>query len=167
MNAPQDLNAAIAPLGTLLAGGILIARYFPYEKPFALILAPKAEGEFPLTVWNTSTKKVEGAENDFDGLTNTHFMIEAGSPLAQKIGELRIAGFDDWYLPSRGELLLAWSARKTIPEAERFEEDAYWSSTQPADDSSCAWVQTFSYGSQISWRKYGELLARAVRRVAI
>lgn len=167
MNAPQDLNPATAPIGTPMHGGFLIGRFFIDAQPFALILAPKDTGEFPLTVWNTKMGVVEGALSDFDGLHNTGAMAEAGSQIAQKIRALEIGGEVIWYLPSRGELLLAWSARKAIPEAERFEEDAYWSSTQPAVDSSCAWVQGFDSGGQYGWRKDPKLLARAVRRVAI
>ena len=167
MNAPQDLNAATAPLGTPMHGGFLIGRFFLEQQPFALIVAPKTTGEFPATVWHKTTKKVEGALSDFDGLHNTGAMAEAGSPLAQKIRALEIGGEVIWYLPSRGELLLAWSAREALPEAERFEEDGYWSSTQYAGYVAFAWVQSFSIGYQFVWRKDNKLMARAVRRVSI
>ena len=167
MNAPQQLTHATAPLGTLLAGGILLGRFFLEAQGFALIGAPKAEGEFPRTVWSKSTKRVDGALSDFDGLANSRAMAEAGSPLAAKILALRLADHDDWYLPSRGELLLGWSARAAMAEAERFEEDLYWSSTQSAVVSGDAWYQSFLYGYQDYWRKASKFLARAVRRVTI
>lgn len=167
MNAPQDLNPATAPLGAAVAGGFLTGRFFIAEKPYALIVAPKDVGEFPATAWAKSAKRVDGALSDFDGSTNTAAMAEAGSPLAQKIRTLAIGGFTDWHLPSRGELLLAWSARETLPEGERFEESWYWSSTQYAADSDCAWGQSFDYGYQGSWLKDYKGMARAVRRVAI
>jgi len=166
MNAPQDLNAATAPIGTPMHGGFLIGRFFLEQQPFALIVAPKAT-EFPATVWSKSEKKVEGALHDFDGLHNTGAMAEAGSPLAQKIRTLEIGGGVIWYLPSRGELLLAWSAREALPEAERFEEDVYWSSTQYAGYAAYAWYQSFNYGYQYFWHKDTKLMARAVRRVSI
>ena len=167
MNAPQDLNAATAPIGTALGGGILIGRFFLEQQPFALIVAPKAAGEFPAAVWHKTTKRIEGALSDFDGLHNTDAMAEAGSPLAQKIRALEIGGEVIWYLPSRGELLLAWSARQALPEAERFDEDIYWSSTQSAGGGAYAWGQSFYYGGQGHWHKGNELMARAVRRVTI
>ena len=56
-----------------------------------------------------------------------------------------------------------------MPKGEEFEEDVYWSSTQyhRADFSGSAWTQYFDGGSQSYWYKDNELLARAVRRVAI
>jgi len=48
-----------------------------------------------------------------------------------------------------------------------FKENWYWSSTPYAGDESSAWSQTFTNGSQGSYRKYYELRARAVRRVTI
>ena len=167
MNAPEQLTPANTPLGALLAGGILADHFFVDVQPFALIVAPKAEGEFPRTVWSKDLERVAGALSDFDGLANTRAMAEAGSALAVKIISLRLADHDDWYLPSRGELLLAWSARAAMPETEHLERDWYWSSTQCAVDSSCAWLQSFNYGDQNYWPKDGKDMARAVRRVAI
>jgi len=166
MNAPQELNATTVPIGTPMHGGFLIGRFFLEHQPFALIVAPKAT-EFPATVWSKSEKKVEDALSDFDGLHNTGAMAEAGSPLAQKIRALETGGEVIWYLPSRGELLLAWSAREALPEAERFEEDGYWSSTQDAGNVACAWSQSFDDGYQGLWPKVLKLVARAVRRVSI
>jgi hypothetical protein len=167
MNAPQSLTPANAPIGALLAGGILLGRFFLEVQPYVLIGAPKAEGDFPRTVWNKSLERVAGALSDFDGLANTRAMAEAGSALATKILALRLSDHDDWYLPSRGELLLAWSARAALPEAERFDKDWYWSSTQYADDSDYAWNQGFLNGIQNYWLKDLKTMARAVRRVSI
>ncbi len=50
---------------------------------------------------------------------------------------------------------------------DKFKREAYWSNTQHADDSSYAWYQGFNNGDQNYSRKDDELLARAVRRVAI
>ncbi len=47
---------------------------------------------------------------------------------------------------------------------EEFKKEAYWSNTQHADYSSCAWCQGFFGGSQSFDYKYYELLVRAVRR---
>jgi hypothetical protein len=167
MNAPQDLNAATAPIGTPMHGGFLVGRFFLEQQPFALIVAPKADGEFPATMWSKSQKNVEGALSDFDGLHNTGAMAEAGSPLAQKIRALEIGGEVIWYLPSRGELLLVWSAREALPEAERFDKDVYWSSSQSAGYDAFAWLQSFDYGGQGYWHKGSKGMARAVRRVSI
>ena len=51
--------------------------------------------------------------------------------------------------------------------AEAFDPVWYWTSTQHAAGSSCAWVQYFGYGSQGIDLKDGQYRARAVRRIAI
>ena len=163
MNASQSL--ALPALGVAFAGGTLVGRFFLDTTPYALIVAPKAEGEFSRTAWNESLKNVDGALSVYDGLANTNAMVEAGSELAQRTRALRIGGLDDWYLPSRGEALLAYAA--TLPEAEAFEADWYWSSTQYSHDSGYAWFQGFGYGDQGYWRKGYKFMARAVRRLPI
>lgn len=165
MNAPQDLTPATAQIGALLAGGILAGRFFLGTTPYALIVAPKEQGEFPATVWNKSAKEVKGALSYYDGLANTKAMAEAGSALAVKILGLKLGGFEDWYLMSRGEALLAKAAE--IQGDEAFERDLYWTSTQDADVSSYAWSQSFGNGTQDTWLKASKTMARAVRRVTI
>jgi hypothetical protein len=51
--------------------------------------------------------------------------------------------------------------------AEAFEDTWYWSSTQHASDSDCAWYQYFDDGGQGFYPKNGKLRARAVRRLKI
>jgi hypothetical protein len=164
MNAPQAV-VALPALGEPFAGGIFAGRFFVDAVAYALVIAPKDEGEFPATIWNKSYDKVAGALSVYDGPLNTDAMAEAGSALAKKIGKLDIGGFKDWYLPSRGELLLAYAAN--LKGAEAFERGWYWSSTQHADDAAWAWYQHFNYGYQIYDGKSSKLRARAVRRVPI
>ena len=159
--------AAFVDMQGRLVGKRTTGRFFLEAQPYALILAPKQEGELPVTVWHKKTGLVEGALSDFDGLANTRAMAEDGSPLAVKILSLAIAGRNDWYLPSRGELLLCWAAREALPKGEAFDEDWYWSSTQHAEVSRYAWSQSFLNGSQGDWHQDDKLMARAVRRVAI
>ena len=169
MNAPSSVIPAI---GQPLAGGIFAGRFFVGELPFALIVAPKQEGEFQETPWSKTknhirkTKNhIHGAVSVYDGLANTAAMAEAGSPLAKRIRQLDIAGFTDWYLPARGELLLAYAAG--IEGDEAFDEESYWSSTQFAHVTGWAWCQLFNYGHQYFDLKDSKLRARAVRRLPL
>ena len=163
MNAPQ--SPQLPAIGTPFAGGIFAGRFFVDATPYALIVAPKAEGEIGRTPWNENRERVDGALSLYDGLANTAAMAEAGSALAVRLRGLRLGGFDDWYLPSRGEILLALAA--TMPENEAFEAEWYWTSTQFADGSDFAWGQGFDYGIQGFWHKDGKGMARAVRRLPI
>ena len=94
--------------GTPFEGGVYVGRVRHGDDAFALIVSPKAEGEHDDIEWGKYGEVIEGANSFFDGLANTEAMAEAGSEIAQWARQLRIAGFDDWYLPSRDELELCY-----------------------------------------------------------
>ena len=189
-------------IGTALDGGFYAGRIRVGEQPFALIVAPKADGEHDEIAWSGSIKDVTGAMSYFDGQGNTLAMAKAGSKLAKWALDLRIDNLDDWYLPSQDELEICYHNLKpgtasnwcygrsginfsalvptypytpdlpvqTLAEAfesggrEAFSLDWYWSSTQHASDSDCAWCQGFSNGGQGRSPKGIKFRARAVRR---
>jgi hypothetical protein len=164
----KTASGAVLPAlaGTAFGGGIYVGRFFVGAEAYALIVAPKAEGELEISTWHGSSKnKVAGALDVYDGAANTAAMAEAGSQLASWARDLRLGGCDGWYLPSRGEALLAFAAGLEGDEA--FEQDWYWTSTQFAADSGYAWYQYFDYGTQTTWPRGGKFKARAVRRVKI
>jgi len=166
MNAPEPIAVPTVP-GTPFAGGLFIARFCVGVQTYALIAAPKAEGEVGNTKWNGKSKRVDDALSVVDGQANTAAMAKAGSELAKWAQALRIGGHDDWYLPSRLEALLLYAAAAEIPAADAFERDWYWTSTQYASESSYAWCQFFDNGYQNTSLKGYQLRARAVRRVAL
>jgi hypothetical protein len=175
MNTPAIPVALEIPAvpGTPFAGGFYMGRIFVGVNTYAIVVAPKAEGDHEETPWNESTKNVAGALSYFDGVTNTKAMAEAGSKLAKWAQELRIGGFDDWHIPSRQELLTIKGNEADAGDAfqeagaEAFVRDWYWSSTQSASDESYAWIQFFDFGYQSTSHKDDYYRARAVRRVAI
>lgn len=63
-------------------------------------------------------------------------------------------------LPDRMELALLYNFMR-----DEFHQESYWSNTQHAAYSDCAWFQGFLNGNQTSDFKSAELRARAVRRV--
>jgi hypothetical protein len=65
-------------------------------------------------------------------------------------------------LPDRAEQALLF---KYLPE--EFQKDWYWSNTQHASDSACAWGQDFGDGFQYGYGKSDEGRARAVRRSVV
>ncbi len=84
---------------------------------FAIIVAPKFDGEHDDIAWNDSEERVTGAQSYCDGSANTLAMKAAGSALAGWALDLRIGGFDDWYLPSQDELEICYRAFK--PTSDR------------------------------------------------
>jgi hypothetical protein len=115
MNAPAELQVPTIP-GTPFAGGFYVGKINIAGALFALVVAPKAEGEHEPTPWNKNSKEVAGALSFNDGLANTNAMAEAGSKLATWARGLRIGGFDDWYLPSRDELEIIYRNLKPTTE---------------------------------------------------
>ncbi len=77
------------------------------ELLFGIAWAPKAEGETE-GAWLPRNVDVPGTESCSDSLTNTLALAEAESQLAKWALDLRINGQDDWCLPARDVLELAY-----------------------------------------------------------
>lgn len=82
----------------------------------AVVWAPKAEGEIK-AAWLDPQADVPGARSCADSMGNTRAMAEAGSALATWALDLRIAGHDDWCLPARDVLELAYRHLKPTTSA--------------------------------------------------
>ena len=92
-------------IGAPRNGGFYAGKILVDAQAFALIVAPKLEGQVAINVaWIDGYKDVPGALSYNDGLANTKAMAAAGSDLAKWALDLRIAGHDDWYIPSLDEL---------------------------------------------------------------
>lgn len=73
------------------------------------------------------------------------------------VGDLR-----DYVLPDRPEQMVLFDRVKPL-----FKPTAYWSRTQHASTSDCAWGQYFYDGGQGDWYKSSKLHSRAVRSILI
>ncbi len=103
MNAPIQIATTF---GSAMEGGFYAGRIRQADGEYALIVAPKLDGEHE-GPWG-KVKRLAGAMSFFDGRTNTIAMAEAGSKLAKWALGLSIGGCTDWYLPSRDELELCY-----------------------------------------------------------
>jgi hypothetical protein len=168
----------IPALGVAFGGGFFAGEIIVDEVRFALIVAPKAEGEKMDLEYKKKNRGIsDGTDSDDDGLANSEKINDANHPAAQFCRSLQVGGFNDWYLPSRDELALLERnlglSRKNTPElfreggSEAFERDWYWSSTEYASYSGYAWVVYFSNGSQGYDGKSDANGVRAVRRLKI
>jgi len=106
------MNAIALPVpSSPLEGGYYAGRINIDGREYALIVAPKALGEFT-GQWSRSTKSIAGALSFFDGLANTQAMAEAGSVIAKKALALTIGEHSDFYIPSLDELEILYRAFK-------------------------------------------------------
>lgn len=179
---PDDVHwpdiAELPAIGAPLKGGFYAGKFFGADgAPYALIVAPKAEGEAKCAFKAKCTAD-EGARSLRDGFANSEAMNDDNHPAARFCRALAIGGFDDWYLPSRHEAaLLAENLMPTgdyVPEqtaaaafkeggAEAFSRMLYWTSTEFSREF--AWLQYFYDGGQYDGRvKDWSLRVRAVRK---
>jgi len=115
------MNAAAIHLppsiaGTPLEGGFYAGRILVAGILYALIVAPKADGERKAGAWSKSYDSVPGALSWNDGAANTAAMAEAGSALAKWAKDLTINGYSDWYVPSLDELEICYRYLKPTTE---------------------------------------------------
>lgn len=169
---------AAPALGAAFGGGFYGGEITVDGRRYALVVAPKAEGEkLNLQYKKKNLDTSDGTDMDNDGLVNTGRISDTNHPAAQFCRSLRIGDHDDWYLPSRDELMTIWMSlgpnRKTTPEPfkagepEAFETTWYWSSTEHAQLSYGAWIVGFLNGYQDTITKYNHYGVRAVRRLKL
>src|ERR1700722_17933065 len=115
------MNAAAIDLppsmvGVTLGGGFYAGRILISGILYALIVAPKTEGERKAGAWSKSYDSVPGALSWNDGAANTAAMAESGSALAKWAKDLTIGGYSDWYIPSLDELEICYRSFKPTAE---------------------------------------------------
>jgi hypothetical protein len=113
-NEEKSIPAAI---GAPIEGGFYAGRITIDGVPYALVVAPKAEGENAEVAWLDSEKRVAGADSYNDGMRNTEAMANAGSEAAVWARGLQINGYRDWYLPSQDELEVLYRAFKPTTQS--------------------------------------------------
>lgn len=166
-------------IGAPFGGGFFAGTFLLGDDRYALIVAPKAEGE-TITKWKTENSATPGARSLRDGLANSDAMANGDHPAAAFCRGLRIGGFDDWYLPSRHEAgLLAENLMPGaghVPEqtsalafreggVEAFGRGGCWTSTEFTSGYAC--FQSFGYGNQGYGGKGWEFRVRAVRKIKL
>lgn len=134
---------------------------------YAIIMAGP-EGQAPTTLqWKTGYTSTTGTDSTRNGLANTLAMEAAGlavHPAASYCRGYAGDGHDDWYLPAKDELALAWMNRAVLAGLA-MDDEWYWSSSQQSTDY--AWHQDFSDGTQIRYFKPTSHRVRPVRRLKI
>ncbi|MDB6061525.1 MAG: hypothetical protein JWM78_1628 [Verrucomicrobiaceae bacterium] len=109
-------TADLPVIGSPLEGGFYAGKIRVGEEIFAIIAAPKAEGEHAAIAWGERGKDIPEARSFADGRSNTLALLVAKSPVAEWVHQLQINGFTDWYLPSRDELEIIYRNLKPTDE---------------------------------------------------
>jgi hypothetical protein len=111
-----QVQNTLPEIGSSLEGGFYAGRIQIDGILYALIVAPKVEGERDGVAWLESEQRVADANSYNNGMLNTRAMLEAGSEVAQWAHGLAIGGYTDWYIPSQDELEIIY--RNLKPTAE-------------------------------------------------
>jgi len=132
------------------AGGIIFYDKGVFSNGWRYLEAAPAETEF-IAQWGALWHDVVGTSTDVgSGKRNTELIIESLTALgeseiaAQLCAALNYGGFNDWFMPSLGELDLIYQNLKQ-KGLGGFSNGWYWSSSQVNDTD--AWPKRFD-GSQ-------------------
>lgn len=151
----------------------------PDGRLWALVVAPKREGQHASIMWATLSFTVPGARSFTDGFANSEAMRDEHHPAARFCRALRCGGKDDWYLPSYCEQAAIWANlgpnHTQVPVFQRGGAEAYdqvwhWSSSEVAGATSFGWGQSFGDVVDVKRTqddKYSPNCCRAIRRVLI
>ncbi|MFT7036114.1 MAG: hypothetical protein ACJA2S_004642 [Cyclobacteriaceae bacterium] len=146
-------------------GGIII--YVDPTGEHGVVCAPRdirGDGKERM-VWGCLDATISGARATAmgSGDANTKDIVETctkGDTAADACRKVKINGYNDWYLPNKGELNAIYKLKKK--GKLHLKRSGYWSST--GTGSGNAWVQTFGMGFQFVSAKYGSHRVRPVRK---
>jgi hypothetical protein len=160
---PEKATYTTSSLGP--AGGLVFFDKGDASGGWQYMEAAPAETEM-LARWGTTGLEVDTSANLGSGKTNTQELVEQDPALnetaAMYCTNLMAGGYNDWFLPSKDELSLLFSAlARTNRDTFRGEGFAYWSSS--SYDGERAWAQGFSNGVQGRVEKEELLVVRAIR----
>ncbi len=93
---------------------------------------------------------------------------QSWEPADKACRALTLAGFSDWRLPTRAELLTLLDDTRHEPAIDvsafpTCKSNWYWTGTPAAWDPSCAWIVLFDFGYASSLRRSYGAFVRAVR----
>lgn len=114
---------------------------------YVIIMAGPESQPGTLT-WKSPRSATAGTDSTTNGMANT-LAMQTNDPVIHYAGLYCLGynggGFDDWYLPAKDELNLAWVNLSQLAVLA-MDAQFYWSSTQL--DANNAWGQNFRPGAQ-------------------
>jgi len=112
-------------IGDPYQGGFLAGYFTSESKKYALIVAPKEEGE---CVYKLQWKKTTTNTSDIEGYNNSYASLNQNTPTLPAISYclgLTIGGYKDWYLPSKNELEICYRNLKPTSDNNYTGKDVY------------------------------------------
>ena len=169
LTGAMSIIASPAPsyIGEFFQGGIYIGNIAVGSDTYAILMAPE-EGN-SIKQWKTGNTDTPGTTSIVDGWANTSAMTSTEAltlthPAAAYCRAYDGGGFDDWYLPAKNEIYLAFTYRDLLSELG-LEAQNYWTSTQRA--AGLAWYLQPVSGGQDYDSKSNSYRVRPVRRLKL
>lgn len=157
--------------GDFYQGGLFFYLLKPGDEGYiegeihGLLAATEDQGSF---AWGCQYIDINTSDAIGSGSNNTELIINNCSQnyIAAKIcNDLSMNGFNDWYLPSRGELRLLYE-NLHVNNIGNFSvipgDNDYWSSSQFNNFST--WFRSFAVNAENTGSKTGTLRIRAIRK---
>jgi hypothetical protein len=173
--ATVPISALQTNIGKFIGGGIVVSEWFENGVHKALIVA--LQNLSINTAWTVTAQQgvnLPGAISISNGLSNTNAIIAqtgaaATTSYAAGLAKLYLdGGYNDWYLPSIGELTMCYNSRAIINKVitnlgigNNFAPSAYWSSTGYSTVDALT-IDFFDGVTYLALKSSGES-ARAVR----
>ena len=117
-------------VGASFAGGFYAGEHGTGGNTYALVVAPKAEGQIK-GQWGLEEVDLPGATSAADGYLNTIAMSNSGSQVAEEVLGMVINGQSGWYIPSSKELLTVYMNLKPTDNPNHCEESLIFQSDCP------------------------------------
>ena len=135
-------------IGSNYAGGIVF--YVDGTGQHGLVCAPSNQGTL---MWGCNGAIIPNTQLGVgDGYANTQLIVNGCSqrPIAASVcNDLVLNGYDDWYLPSRGELMLMYN-NLAYHGLGNFSPLHYWTSSQSYGNPLNTWAINFSFGVNVT-----------------
>lgn len=149
--------------GGYYIGDITIADGGEDDGVYAVIMGgPESQAYL---AWKNPRSLTPGTESNTNSMANT-LAMQANDPVTHYAGMHCLGydggGFDDWCMPARHVLSLAWNNRASLG-ALAMGAQYYWSSTQST--GTIAWYQSFSSGTETTSSKTNSERVRPVRQL--
>ncbi len=168
--SPISINAySTVDIGDVYGGGIVFYTDETSYHGFVCALSDQGTGN----EWGCQGTEVINSMTGYalgEGENNTQ-LIETGcttpGTASDVCANLSLNGYNDWFLPSRDELIELWNNRVIINAVAVenggtwFEADYYWTSTEMYTNR--AWMLSFASDSRTYLEKSNEYRVRAIR----